>query len=155
MSQTRPCKKSNLTPSWIMILTGLQKQILKDGILGAYPSENDLEILLLEKMGLSYSAKARGDNYANRVAYLVIQLEADGKVEQLIKVIVEGNPNSPYLTGFRNILTPGAVEDGQVKLFPLNVAVETLSGILHRPGIQRVSLEDMEKAISEGANDWS
>ena len=46
-------------------------------------------------------------------------------------------------------------EDGQVKLFPLNVAVETLSGILHRPGIQRVSLEDMEKAISEGANDWS
>jgi hypothetical protein len=142
-----------------MILTGLQKQILKDGILGAYPSENDLEILLLEKMGLSYSAKARGDNYANRVAYLVIQLEADGEVEQLIKVIVEKKPNSPYLTqvktGFSDILTPGAVEDGQVKLFPLNVAVETLSGILHRPGIQRVSLEDMEKAISEGANDWS
>ena len=46
-------------------------------------------------------------------------------------------------------------EDGQVKLFPLNVAVETLSGILHRPGIKRASLENMEKAISEGANDWS
>jgi len=26
-------------------------------------------------------------------------------------------------------------EEGQVKVFPLNVAVETLSGILHRPGI--------------------
>ena len=46
-------------------------------------------------------------------------------------------------------------EDGQVKIFPLNVAVETLSGILHRPGMQRVSLEDMEIAISEGANDWT
>lgn len=46
-------------------------------------------------------------------------------------------------------------EDGQVKLFPLNVAVETLSGILHRPDIQRASLEDMESAISEGANDWT
>lgn len=46
-------------------------------------------------------------------------------------------------------------EDGQVKIFPLNIAVETLSGILHRPGIQRTSLEDMEMAIFEGANDWT
>jgi len=44
-------------------------------------------------------------------------------------------------------------ENGQVKIFPLNVAVETLSGILHRSGIPPVSLEDMETAISEGAND--
>ncbi len=46
-------------------------------------------------------------------------------------------------------------EDGQVKLFPLNVAVETLSGILHRPGMRRASLEEMETAISESANDWA
>ncbi|MEM8642305.1 MAG: AbrB/MazE/SpoVT family DNA-binding domain-containing protein [Cyanobacteria bacterium P01_G01_bin.54] len=46
-------------------------------------------------------------------------------------------------------------EDGQVKLFPPNVAVETLSGILHRPNMQSVSLEDMEAAIIEGANDWT
>jgi AbrB family looped-hinge helix DNA binding protein len=46
-------------------------------------------------------------------------------------------------------------EDGQVKIFPLNVAVETLSGILHKPGMQRASLEDMEATISEGANDWA
>ncbi|WGV27430.1 AbrB/MazE/SpoVT family DNA-binding domain-containing protein [Halotia branconii] len=46
-------------------------------------------------------------------------------------------------------------EDGQVKIFPLNVAVETLSGILHRPGIPPTSFEDMETAISEGANDWT
>ena len=46
-------------------------------------------------------------------------------------------------------------EDGQVKIFPLNVAVETLSGILHRPDIQKATLENMESAISEGANDWT
>ncbi|NJL41643.1 MAG: AbrB family transcriptional regulator [Leptolyngbyaceae cyanobacterium SM1_4_3] len=46
-------------------------------------------------------------------------------------------------------------EDGQVKIFPLNVALETLSGILHRPGIQKASLEDMESAVFEGANDWT
>lgn len=43
-------------------------------------------------------------------------------------------------------------EEGQVKIFPLNVTVETLSGILHRLGIQPASLEDIEAAISEGAN---
>ncbi|MDY6780990.1 MAG: AbrB/MazE/SpoVT family DNA-binding domain-containing protein [Cyanobacteriota bacterium] len=41
-------------------------------------------------------------------------------------------------------------EDGQVKIFSLNVAVETLSGILHRPGIQATTLEDMESAIAFG-----
>ncbi len=46
-------------------------------------------------------------------------------------------------------------EDGQVKIFPLNVAIEALSGILHRSGISPASLEDMETAISEGANDRS
>jgi AbrB family looped-hinge helix DNA binding protein len=44
-------------------------------------------------------------------------------------------------------------EDGQVKLFPLNVPVEQLSGILHRRGMQKVTLEEMDMAISEGAND--
>ncbi|NEO22334.1 MULTISPECIES: AbrB/MazE/SpoVT family DNA-binding domain-containing protein [unclassified Moorena] len=43
-------------------------------------------------------------------------------------------------------------EDGQVKMFPLNVPVETLSGILHRPGKVPATLEDMESAISERAN---
>ncbi|MBF2075969.1 MAG: AbrB/MazE/SpoVT family DNA-binding domain-containing protein [Synechococcales cyanobacterium C42_A2020_086] len=46
-------------------------------------------------------------------------------------------------------------EEGQVKILPLNVAVEALSGILHRPGMQRASLDDMEAAISQGAHDWA
>lgn len=46
-------------------------------------------------------------------------------------------------------------EDGQVKIFPLNVDVETLSGILHRPGSQPATLKDMDAAIAEGANDWA
>ena len=46
-------------------------------------------------------------------------------------------------------------ENGQVKMFPLTVAVDALSGILHQPGIQPVTLENMDSAISEGANDWT
>ena len=92
-----------------MRLTGQQKKILKEGILGAYPNQDELEVLLSEKMDLQWSAIARGQDYTSKIANLVKQLEADGRVEQLIKVIVEQKPNSPYLTqfktGFGDILT--------------------------------------------------
>ncbi|AFY41703.1 AbrB/MazE/SpoVT family DNA-binding domain-containing protein [Nostoc sp. PCC 7107] len=46
-------------------------------------------------------------------------------------------------------------ENGAVKLIPLNVPVQTLSGILHRPGTKSATLEEMETAIQEGASDCS
>ena len=46
-------------------------------------------------------------------------------------------------------------ENGDVKVIPLNVAVESLSGILHRQGMPTASLEEMEKAITEAAHDWT
>ena len=88
-----------------MILTGQQRGILKEGILGAYPNEDELIILLSEKMDLSYSVIARGNDYTSRVAYLVKTLEADGAVERLIRVVVEKKPNSPYLTQVRSEFT--------------------------------------------------
>lgn len=45
--------------------------------------------------------------------------------------------------------------NGDVKLIPLNVSVEALSGILYRPGQKTVSIEEMEDAIREGASDWT
>ena len=81
-----------------MILTGQQKEILKEGILGAYPNQDELNILLSEKMELKFSTIARGDDYISKVAYIVEKLETDGRVRELIKVIVEKKPNSPYLT---------------------------------------------------------
>ena len=102
-----------------MLLTGQQKEILKEGILGAYPTEDELKILLSEKMNLRYGAMAKGEDYISRVAFLVEKLEADGAVEQLIRVVVEKKLNSPYLakvkTEFRNTLTQSASEENQVK----------------------------------------
>jgi AbrB family looped-hinge helix DNA binding protein len=43
-------------------------------------------------------------------------------------------------------------ENGDVKVIPLNIAAESLSGILHREGMPTASIEDMEQAIIEGAN---
>lgn len=41
-------------------------------------------------------------------------------------------------------------ENGEVKVIPLTVPVTALSGILHRPGMEAATIEDMEQAILEG-----
>jgi antitoxin PrlF len=46
-------------------------------------------------------------------------------------------------------------ENGDVKIVPLNVPVEALSGVLHRPGMKNATVEEMEAAIAEGARDWT
>ena len=46
-------------------------------------------------------------------------------------------------------------ENGIVKLIPLNVPIESLSGILHRKGMKSATLAEMEQTISEGASDWT
>ncbi|NET56970.1 MAG: AbrB/MazE/SpoVT family DNA-binding domain-containing protein [Symploca sp. SIO2E6] len=40
-------------------------------------------------------------------------------------------------------------EEGRVKLIPLNVPVETLSGKLHRPGMKAATIEEMDLAIAQ------
>jgi hypothetical protein len=80
-----------------MILNGEQRRILKGGILGAYPNEDELKILLSKNMNLRYNTMAIGEDYISRVAYLIENLEADGKAAEFIRVIVEKKPNSPFL----------------------------------------------------------
>ncbi len=46
-------------------------------------------------------------------------------------------------------------ENGIVKLIPLNIPIESLSGILHRKGMKSATLKEMELSISEGASDWT
>jgi hypothetical protein len=79
-----------------MILTGEQKAALKEAVVQAY-REEELEVLLTEKMELSYEAIARGATYTDRVAFLIKHLENEGKIGQFIQVIVEKKSNSPYL----------------------------------------------------------
>lgn len=46
-------------------------------------------------------------------------------------------------------------EKGQVKIIPLNIPVESLSGILYRPGMKAATLEEMEQSIQERIVDWT
>ncbi|PSF35200.1 AbrB family transcriptional regulator [Aphanothece hegewaldii CCALA 016] len=38
-------------------------------------------------------------------------------------------------------------ETGQVKIIPLNIPIESLSGILHRPSMKAATIEEMEQSI--------
>lgn len=46
-------------------------------------------------------------------------------------------------------------ENGIVKLIPLNIPIQKLSGILHRQGMKATTLEEMEQIINEAASDWT
>jgi AbrB family looped-hinge helix DNA binding protein len=45
-------------------------------------------------------------------------------------------------------------EKGEVKIIPLNVSVESLSGVLHRKGMKAATIAEMEIAIQERDSDW-
>ena len=57
-----------------MKLNGQQRTILREGILGAYPSEDELKILLLEKMNLNLEEFNRGESYNPKISNLIIHL---------------------------------------------------------------------------------
>ena len=84
-----------------MRLTGQQKEKLREGILGAYPNQDELRVLLSEKMDLKWSAIARGEDYTSKIAYLVEQLEADGKV-----IVIPALPLEPVAPALQIILPP-------------------------------------------------
>jgi hypothetical protein len=80
-----------------MVLTGEQQQMLREAVLMAYPDSSDLEMLLSDQMNVQFSVIARGDNHENRVFNLIKAFESDGRLEEFIKALVAGKPNSPYL----------------------------------------------------------
>jgi hypothetical protein len=85
-------------------MTGEEHGRLREGVLGAYPSEDDLTTLLREKMEISFDAIARGDSYSNRIFNLITDLDAEGRLEEFIQVLTNDKPNSPYLKEFKQLL---------------------------------------------------
>ena len=97
-----------------MILTGKQRQTLRRGIVEAYPKEDELKMLLLEEMELKVEGTNSGEDYNARVFNLIIKLETDGELENFIRIVVNQNPNSPYLKEikyeFKKIIEEDEVE---------------------------------------------
>jgi CheY-like chemotaxis protein/nucleoside phosphorylase len=81
-----------------MKLSGLERKILREAITGAYPNQDDLTILLAERMDILLShISLPGRDYQSTIFNLIIQLEAQGKLQELISALLEEKPYSPYL----------------------------------------------------------
>ncbi len=98
-----------------MILTGKQRKILREGIVGAYPKEDELKILLPEEMELKVEQINVGEDYNTRVANLITKLEADGKLKNFIQIIINQKPNSPYLNEVKSEFQKIIEEEEKVK----------------------------------------
>jgi hypothetical protein len=83
-------------------LTGTQRKILREGIIGAYPNPDDLKILLSEQMDVQLGAIARGNAHNAKVFALIQDFEAEGRIEEFIRVVVADKPKSPYLESIKN-----------------------------------------------------
>jgi hypothetical protein len=79
-------------------LSGRQKEILREGIISAYPNQDDLKMLLSEQMDVQLDAIAQGNRYQNQVFNLIQHFEAHGRIEEFIRVVVADIPNSPFLS---------------------------------------------------------
>jgi hypothetical protein len=78
-------------------LTGPQKGILTEGIVGAYPDPDNLWYLLTVRMEVQASAILQGDTYKAQVFNLIQEFFANGRIGEFIRVVVNHNPNSPAL----------------------------------------------------------
>ena len=115
-----------------MRLNGRQREILRVGILGAYPTEDELEIILLEKMDLNLKAFNRGETYNIKVFNLITKLEADGKLKNFIQIIINQKPNSPYLNEVKSEFQEIIEENNEVKLlrrYALVVSIDTYNSL--------------------------
>jgi len=78
-------------------LTGEQKQFLRDRVISAYPNQDELTELLLVKMEVDFDAIARGNTNKLKILHLIVDFEAQGRLDQFIRTIINDRPNSPYL----------------------------------------------------------
>jgi hypothetical protein len=79
-----------------LILSGQQRKILRESILAAYPNPENLVMVIDEQMDIRLGVIERGNNYDTRVFNLLQDMEAQGRLEELIKAVIRANPDSPH-----------------------------------------------------------
>jgi hypothetical protein len=93
-----------VTKSSDIILTGeLRKQIRKT-ILYAYPFSESLAMVLSENLDINLDSIKRGDNYALTVFNLIRDMEAQGRLGELLRALMRGNPTNQALKDVYNMI---------------------------------------------------
>jgi hypothetical protein len=79
-----------------LILSGQQRKILRESIVAAYPNPEDLVRVIDEEMDIKLGVIEHGSNYSTRVFNLLQGMEAQGRLEELIRAVIRANPTSPH-----------------------------------------------------------
>jgi biotin carboxyl carrier protein len=77
-------------------LNSEERKILRESIINAYPNPNRIKILLDENMSTILD-HLEGDDYIAKIYHLIQKFNAEGKIQELILILLQDNPNSPYL----------------------------------------------------------
>jgi ABC-type cobalamin/Fe3+-siderophores transport system ATPase subunit len=92
-------------------LSGLERKKIRNYILSAYPTEDELAIFLIEEMDLRYKNIFRGNSYDVRLFNLVNYLESTGRLEDFTELIIRNKPNIPYLQDLRVLIEKNSLKN--------------------------------------------
>lgn len=117
--------------------------------MGAYPHEDELEVLLSEKMDVKWGGLSRGGDYRAKIFNLVQTLENEGRLQEFIASIKDDKPNSPYLEYLPQVVDSSAsgIENLQDKIKALQEEVET-ARVNDDPDIKKL-VEDLPDKLKE------
>ena len=83
-------------------LTGQQLEKLREAILDGYTDEEELEMLLSDRMSIGYQAIAQGRSYQTRLLRLLQSLGGKGRIGELIQTIVNDRPDNQDIQKLRD-----------------------------------------------------
>lgn len=83
-----------------MTLSNEQSQQLSKALLSAFPSENELRMMVEYKLDRNLDAIAGGSNLTERIFYLIRRAKSEGWTGKLVNGAHQANPDNPELAAF-------------------------------------------------------
>ena len=133
-----------------MRLKGQQHEILTEAILGAYPDEEKLAFFLLAKMDFRFEQMSRGADYEARVLNLIADFEAEGKLEDLIKLLIKDKPKSPFLDKVKSEFKTAIEDDNQISETNNFITPATDTGICPYKGLRYFDCNEEDSKYFHG-----
>ncbi len=122
----------NVEPTTPLKLTGSQLKQLRDALLSAFPSAEELAMMVRDALDVNLAHVAGGSNLSLVTFSLIGWAEAHGKLQELIAKAHEANPGNSELGA---LLTLFSSREGK-QVQPVNQGLEALSILLENPKVQ-------------------
>jgi hypothetical protein len=124
-------------------LAGTQRRVLHTLLLGTFPTQPALALMLQYKLNVHLSEVASSDSYADIVVHLISWAEAHGRIEELIRAAFEEAPEDPRLRALGqdvglipSVQEPGVPEHDESAEVLKRAATDDLLAAARRRGAQ-------------------